>query len=567
MRRILSPRLLVAILLATSIIGLTMHSAIRRGMDHAVMIGPGDQTAIAISLSDTVYNLRLGYIGLKQVRDAIYDHWNRGASGWPDLEQLKKNFHDRDLLNAGLRAAASLGPQTPGYIEDGTLITTFYDDMGEVDYVTLAFRLFGLQIESMLYLYFTLVALSALVFILTFHDRIFALCLLFATLFAYFIELYLKVFEPVAISSYWGMRHSSTLCLVPAFHLALLLLWRTRASPTVAVGAMVQLAILILAWRIRGSVAWVLVFVPALAFALALLESWPKSGEPWPRSRAAIRRSLAALASSAIDVALSWRLLVRRTLRWPVVLLLLGLVANSMYNRATLHPIYHTDDVMPYHGIWHSVHIGLAWYVPDLVSPRVANVIKEQGVNDGTTLWTARDYLHRIHLIPWNGKPELVTPAPGYLSPWHGIGLKIAWHERTLRSLYFEKIKENPLRMLRFYASMPLHCIQQLAIPFTQAPTLAWLALVAVAGGGVLVLLLGFARATDAGDGLKVLGVGAAALMVATLPNMISYAAAYAMSDSILLAVTVLSAGLGFAGYALVRVGVPMPRGLSSAQG
>ncbi len=566
MRRILNPRLLVAILLAASIIGMTMHSAIRRGMDHAVMIGPGDQTAIAISLSDTVYNLRLGYIGLKQVRDAIYDHWNRGASGWSDLEQLKKNFHDRDLLNAGLRAAASLGPQTPGYIEDGTLITTFYDDMGEVDYVTMAFRLFGLQIESMLYLYFTLVALSALVFILTFHDRIFALCLLFTTLFAYYVELYLKVFEPVAITSYWGMRHSSTLCFVPAFHLALLLLWKRKPSPAVVAGAVIQLAILILTWRIRGSVAWVLVFLPALAFALALLESWPKSAELWPRSWTAIRRSLAASARSGVDVALSWRLLVRRTLRWPVVLLLLGLLANNVYNRAALHPIYYSDDVMSYHGIWHSVHIGLAIYAPELMAPRVKKITEDQGVNDGTTLWTARDYLDRIHLIPWNGKPELVTPAPGYLSPWHGIGLKIAWHERTLRNAYFEKLKANPLRILQIYVTMPLQCIRQLMIPFAQAPTKAWLWLIAAAGAGVLVLLLGFARSTELGDGIKVFGVAAGALTMATLPNMIAYAAVYAMSDSILLVVTVLSAGLGFAAYALVRFAIAVPRIFNRAQ-
>jgi hypothetical protein len=127
--RVTNHRLLVAILLAAFILGLTMSAAIRRGMDHAVMIGQGDQTAIAIALSDSVYNVKLGYIGLKQVFDTIQSCWNRDANRWADLEQLKKNFHDAELLNAGLRAAASLRPQTPGYLGDGSLITTYYDDI------------------------------------------------------------------------------------------------------------------------------------------------------------------------------------------------------------------------------------------------------------------------------------------------------------------------------------------------------------------------------------------------------------------------------------------------------
>jgi hypothetical protein len=546
-------RLLIALLLAAFIIGLTMYSAIRRGMDHAVMIGPGDQTAIAISFSDSIYNVRLGYVGIKKIFETIHSYWNRDTSGWANIEQLKANFHNRELLNAGIRAAASLGPQTPGYFGDGSLITTFYDDMGEVDYVTIAFLLFGSKVQSLFYLYFTLLALSAFIFILTFQDRIFALGMLITTLFAYYIELHLKFFDPVHIPTYWGMRHSSTLCLVPGLHLAFLLLWRKKLSLLVGVGAVVQLAILILAWRIRGSVAWVLVLLPTLAVAFALVEGWPQSGEPWPRSWIAARRWLANIIRSTLIAAGSWRILVRRTLRWPLVLLLVGLLANNFYNRATLHPIYDSDDVMPYHGIWHAAHIGLATYAPDLVTPRILNIIKMQGVNDGITLWTARDYLDQIHLIPWNGKLEFVTPAPGYLSPFPGVGLKIAWHERTLRNSYFDKLKENPLRMLRLYASMPLQVIQTVATPFTQAHTLAWLWLVVAVGVGVFIMLLGFAGGADNGDGVKVLGVGAAAIAAATLPNMISYAAAYAMADSILLIVACMAASIGFGAHAVLQ--------------
>jgi hypothetical protein len=549
-------RLVVAILLAVFIIGLTLSSAIRRGMDHAVMIGPGDQTAIAIAISDSVYHLKLGYVGFRKVFDTIQSYWN-GDTGWTNLEQLKINFHDAELLNAGIRAAASLGSQTPGYIGDGSLITTYYDDMGEVDYVSLAFRLFGMKIQSMLYLYFALLGLSAFIFILTFRDQIFALCLLLTMLFAYYVELYLMFFEPVAISTYWGMRHSSTLCLVPMLHFAFLLLWKRKLSLAVGAGAVVQLAILILAWRIRGSVAWVMVFLPALAVALALWGMWQRSPGPWPRSWAAVKDRKRGPSRATMMVAGSWRMLVRRTFCWPLVLLLLGVVANNLYNRATLHPVYHTDDVLPYHGLWHSVHLGFGVYAQDVLSPRVANVLKMQGMSDGFTAWVARDYLDRIHLIPWNGNPDYSPPAPGWLSPWPGLGLKAAWHDRTLRDAYVDTLKTHPLGVFRLYASMPPEVIRILASPFTQAPTLAWLWLVAAAGTGVFVLLLGLGRSAEIADGAKVLAVSVAAIATATLPNMISFVAAYAMTDSILMITGFMAAAFGIAAYyAVVRYAV-----------
>jgi hypothetical protein len=551
--RITNHRLLIAILLAVFIIGLTMSSAIRRGLDHAVMIGPGDQTAIAISLSDSIYHVRLGYVGLKNVFDTIQSYWNRDASGWANLEKLKANFRDAELLNVGIRAAASLGPQTPGYIGDGALITTFYDDIGEVDYVSLAFLLFGKKVQSLFYLYFALLGLSALIFILTFRDQIFALCLLLTTLFAYYVELYLMFFDPVAIPTYWGMRHSSTLCLVPMLHLTFLLLWKRKLSLAAGAGAVVQLSILILAWRIRGSVTWVMVFLPLLAITLALRELWPQSNQPWPHSWAAVRHRLASFTRSTMIVAGSWRMLVRRTLCWPLVLLLFGLLANNLYNRATLHPIYHTDDVMPYHGLWHSVHLGLGLYAPDVLSPRVLNAMKTKGRNDDFIAWVARDYLDRIHLIPWNGKPEYSPPAPGWLSPWWGIGHKAAWHDRTLRDAYFDRLGTHPLEILRLYAIMPPKAVRILASPFTQAPTLAWLWLIAAAGAGVFILLLGLARNAEIGDGVKVLSVSAASIAIATLPNMISYVAAYAMADSILMIMAFMAAAIGFGAYAILR--------------
>src|SRR5579883_2346950 len=149
----------VAFVLAAFIIGLTMFTAKRHGMDHALLVSPGEEIAVSIALSDTIYGLHLGYVGFASVFNTIQEHWNQGANGWSNTQVLIDNFHNGQILNDGIRAAAALGPQKPGYFTDGSLITTIYDDMGEVDFYKLSFALFGMKIESLFSTYFLLLGL------------------------------------------------------------------------------------------------------------------------------------------------------------------------------------------------------------------------------------------------------------------------------------------------------------------------------------------------------------------------------------------------------------------------
>jgi hypothetical protein len=183
---------------AATIIGLTMAAGIRRGLDHAVTVAAGDHTTIAISLSDSIYHINLGYLGLKQVADTIYEYWRRDSHGAePDV-----TVPSAEWLNAGIRAASSLGPQTSGYVSDGSLIVSQNDGKGALNYVTIAFQLFGTQVQSLFYLYFAPVGLSALIFILTFRDNIYALAVLLCTLAGYYIQLHLHIFDPAAVPIY-----------------------------------------------------------------------------------------------------------------------------------------------------------------------------------------------------------------------------------------------------------------------------------------------------------------------------------------------------------------------------
>src|ERR1700730_10869357 len=218
--RILRPA--VAALLAAFIIALTALTGIARGMDHKVSWGPtSEQNAISIALSESVYGLHLGYVGLSSVENKLVEIWNRGVKE-PNDPSMIENSSNAELMNEALRAAASLGPQTIGYLSDQTLVTTWYDDMGEVDFFKLAFRLFGLQIQSYYYLFFAILAFSAIVFILTYHDDSYALVTLLCTLFAFYVELHLNAFS-ANTPTFPGMRHGSTLALVPMWYFIFLL--------------------------------------------------------------------------------------------------------------------------------------------------------------------------------------------------------------------------------------------------------------------------------------------------------------------------------------------------------
>ena len=534
-------RAAVAIMLAAVIIGLTMSEAMRRGMHHALAISPGEEIAVAIALSDTVYGVHLGYVGLASVFNTIQAHWNRGGDGWANLSVLVENFHNRQLLNDGIRAAASLGPQKVGYFTDGSLITTIYDDMGEIDFAKLSFAIFGQKVESMFMMFFFLIGVSAMIFILTFCNNIYALSVLLCTLFALYIVLYLAFFDPTANPSFFGMRNGSMLGLVPMWYFTFLLIFPRKLSPALIAGALVELAILILAWRIRGSVAWVFMFLFLLSAVLGVLRLWPPRAE----------RDRRHWVGSWLAWGRSWPLLLRDALRWPVVLLLLGLLANGIYNQQSRHLIYSTDDVIPEHGAWWAAIFGLYPNNPRFFEPRVKLT---SGTPEGW--WFLRDYFDRIHLIAWSGAYQMsVDDVPGLLSPWTAGGLKYRLADKAFERIFFEAVSRHPVGTLRaIWLDNLLGFLHQLASAFKNAPSNAWIWLIVAAGVGVFAFVSLLHDDEAFGSLGKVILVSAGALSAAALPNLLlSIPFLYAMADTVLLSVSFAGVMLGLGAYALLK--------------
>jgi hypothetical protein len=535
-------RTALVIALAVLVMGLTISDAKQRGLHHRVMVSPSEQTAIAIALSETVYGLNLGYVGYRNVFNTLQAYWNKGdPSLWSDYSILTKNFGDKQLLNEGIQAAATLGPQKAGYFTDGSLITTIYDDQGEVDFYKIAFKLFGMKIQSAFYLFFLLLGMSAIVFILTFRNNVYALCALLCTLLGFYQELNLAVFDQIAGPTFFGMRHSSTLGLIPMWYFSFLLVFPRKLSVKIFAGAVLQTAILILAFRIRGSVAWVFIFLFLLTSFLVLVRSWPKGLKGLGTWMTPIR-SWAAWGQT-------WPILLRDTLCWPIMVLIFALLANATYSQISRHLIYSTDDVIPYHGVWWTGVNALYFDRPQVFEDRVKNT---GGTPEGW--WHLRDYYDRIRLIPWDGAYEMTNNPPSILSPWTSGQLKYRLVDDTMKKIYVEAFTKKPLVSAEYYLiEQPKHITRQLLLPFKNANGNKWLWMTFL--GSILTfsltLLLNDKKSSSPPDKIILLSLGA--FLISWLPGLWAYSQAATIPDAILLFVSSIPLIIGLGAYWIYR--------------
>jgi hypothetical protein len=392
----------------------------------------------------------------------------------------------------------------------------------------------------MFMMFFFLIGVSAMIFILTFRNNVYALGVLLCTLFALYLELYLAFFDPTANPSFFGMRNSSMLGLVSMWYFTFLLIFPRKLSPALIAGAIVELAILILAWRIRGSVAWVFMFLFLLSAVLGVLRLWPPRAE----------RDRRHWVGSWLAWGRSWPLLPHEALRWPVVLVLVGLLANGIYNQQSRHLIYSTDDVIPEHGVWWSAVVGLYDANPRIFEPRVEWT---PGTPEGW--WFLRDYFDRMHLIPWSGSYQMsVDDVPGLLSPWTAGGLKYRLADKAFERIFFEAVSRNPVGAFRaFWLDKVSGFLHEFASVFKNSPSNAWILLIVAAGIGVFAFVSLLQDDEPFGSLGKVILVSAGALSAAALPNLLTIQTVHAMADMITLSISFASMMLGLGAYELLK--------------
>jgi hypothetical protein len=483
---------LMTAVLAALIIWATFTGGVRRGMDHAVAFGPeSEQNGMAVAISQMAHGLE-GYVAYYNVFEALAKVMNRGAETSND-PKIIANLSNGELINEALAAALAVPPPAEAYVADAGLRTMIYDDIGIVDYDRIAFSMFGVNIQALYYLFFVTLGVSTAVFLLQFWRSPAAQMFLVFLLLAFLIELHSGIFDD-NMPSLWGMRHGSTLALLPMWHLSLLIARQARITVWAVVLAAIQVAILILAIRMRGSATWTVVFLAVLAIGMG------------------IRTFLRGPSRER-----SFRLFARSIAAWPLLVVLAGMFGNNLYNEAKLHPIYFTDDVMPYHGIWHSAFVGLK------TSPDFWPYVGASADVDRSAYDAAIAYLRKISFL---------RTEADYVSPWTHT-YKMRLHDRVMRRLFLETVEEHPLTAVGLYLYWkPRRILGATAQLLWRMPIEVWLATLGVAAvlAGAFIAACG----TRSAELWNVAMLSAFALAFAALPNIWAYAVQHVMADFML---------------------------------
>jgi hypothetical protein len=519
---------LLTISLAIICVLLVFYAGLRRGMDHVTMFGPeNEQAAIAIALSDVVYNLNEGYVGYASVFNKLVEVWNRGAKSGHD-PILIENSSDRHLLNDAISTAASLGPQSPGFVGDRWLITMIYTDVGQVDFTKLAFRIFGLTIESRYYMFFMLILASAVFYLLVFWNHPICWIVLLCTLFSFYIEVQTSVFT-VSMPTFSSERHGSALALIPLWHFTFLLIKRKRLSVVTVICTVAQLSIMLLAVKIRGAAIWMMLFVAALSLALSANYLRKLKSEP--------RR---------------WRRLLRLTITWPVALLVAGLVISNEYTKAKLHPVYFTDDVMPYHGLWASAFVGLMM-LPQMIpqNSKALEMARNSSV-DAAAFVATLEYLNDVHFVPL--PPDYPRSMhPSLFSPWTGT-YKTKLFDDVMRRVVIRALAENPIGTLKLYFYVkPRDIVDTVTKVLSDSPNLTWFWLLLF--GGIVTIAVSFPVRTNITDlelkeTLLIIGF---AVPFAALPCLWAWASSYSIVDLLLIVFVFVQIAIGAGGVSIMR--------------
>jgi hypothetical protein len=263
---------------------------------HGIALGEHDiafhpiyrlRQTLAIAISRMHQPPARGYLAYQSVVDALSEN---GFAFFPedkgphlDVEGWNALFKDTTRLDRALQQAGDtpIDHSLPPQIMRG-------NELGYVDHIFLAFRLFGLHIVSLYYFYFLLLGISCVLFVAEFSGSSFALFLLSAYLAGLlFLQSYAQS-QGDQLATLTNSRLFDALSLLPAAHV-FLLIWRkippSASSVFLATG---QAMLLVFLAGCRTTAMWQIAMIVAAAIPVLWVgrRSWTSWNErlsaAWP---------------------------------------------------------------------------------------------------------------------------------------------------------------------------------------------------------------------------------------------------------------------------------------------
>jgi hypothetical protein len=272
--------------------------------------------AIPPALSRLVFDHARHYTSINAVYDSFFAQIKQDRSA-PGINQ----------------AIASIVEESPA-ISDRSDRLLGNDDKGIVDLTTFAFRLMGYKVENVLYMYYAIFGVSALLFVVSYFRNVVALVWL-AAFFLMCDALLPMIKFNSQLGAVTSLRCMPILAMVACMH-CLLFQWEVKVDAKTIVCAAAQVAVIVFVIYIRSTTFWELLIVCLLSLVVSLLNNGPS----------------ADLRAPALLQARRWPAAV------PVVASILLMLALQAHRNWDFPDEYKTGDQG--RSFWHNIFSGLA---------------------------------------------------------------------------------------------------------------------------------------------------------------------------------------------------------------
>jgi hypothetical protein len=295
-------------------------------------------------ISAALTKLRFGIGGAAVDQRLFATLMRSGLTSQPEVSpgvQYPDNLRDAKLLQFVLVQALTidLPPPAPAnakgdYID---LIGFSGEDIGLATYDYLAFRVFGVNVPAMTYLYFVIVTASLLLYGIGHWRSVGAMAAVVAVVLALYLAACADFVNFLGTSAFFknagidvkDPRFLGTIAAIPVLHL--IVMWtrpRYLLGPLDYIVVALQAAIFAFALQIRSPVIWAV---------LALSAFWLTTG------------ALALRRGGSLQSLCDWR--QSRSALIPITVLAV-LLSAQLFAAVTLHPVYRVQGDVPRHMFW-----------------------------------------------------------------------------------------------------------------------------------------------------------------------------------------------------------------------
>jgi hypothetical protein len=314
----------IVILCAGAALALAFYIGTLRGFDHTV--GPdawGRMVfGIGAAIMDQVFGIH-GYVLSSSLESVLQSN---GLTG--EQEKLTRlgyifpdNLRSAELVDRAIKEAVQY-PYDLGPVRGAS-----GDDVGFIDFVKIGFLMFGQNLRALFLAYFVLLGIEVFVFILAFRNRPNALALLMIVLAAHILLMGSSVlqFDGLGYGSVNNPKFLSVLGIVPAIHVALLVIYREPATLFGVAIVCIQGLLAALAIWIRSSALWIIIALFLLLVVSTSVELWRQGLRGW-------RSNLAA--------------------HWAIVVFFIVIAGHAAFVRHNLNPAYAQQHDLSNHNFW-----------------------------------------------------------------------------------------------------------------------------------------------------------------------------------------------------------------------